>query len=111
MLKKIFFPIILILIGIAAIMGSVYIKNQVVEGRRQIAEGKEKLERGKGLFSLNPITKELGRGLEKQGQSKIKEGTRKADYYQSLSNWMLYGGIVFIVAGSVVLLIKRKKIN
>ena len=105
MWKRLIFPIVLILIGIISIIGSFYIKSQVVEGRKEIAAGEQKLAKGKKLFSFMPI----GKLIARYGQKKIDEGTRQADFYNHLANWMLIGGIVVIISGGAVFFLNRNK--
>jgi hypothetical protein len=109
MFKKIYLPVILFAIGAAAIIGSIYIKAQVSEGRKEIAAGKKKLDKGKGLFSFTPVTKEIGKGIESYGRKKIAAGTKQADFYENVSNWLLVGGFAFIIAGGIVMIVTNKK--
>ncbi len=104
MWKKLVLPIVIILIGVVSIIGSVYIKGQVTEGRKEISAGEQKLAKGKKLL-FRPI----GKLLDRYGRKKLDEGTRQADFYHSLANWMLIGGIVVVVIGGGVIFINRNK--
>ena len=50
-------------IGVLLIVGSLYIKNEVIAGRLQIKKAKESVSKGKTILSLTPVTKGVGDGL------------------------------------------------
>lgn len=111
-MKKILGSLALI-IGIIMIFVSIYIKTQVEQGRELVGSAKEKVETGKTLFSLSPYTKEVGKGIAKGAEKKIKKGEMEIGKYEAISNFAMYGGIVLIVVGSVIFFIpgKQKKKN
>ena len=109
MLAKKISGIILIILGVSLILSSFYIKSLVRTGREQISEAKESIRKGKQLFSLNPYSKEVGKNITDPAERKIKEGSAKADRYDTLALWFQIGGGVFIVIGSVLIFISRKK--
>ncbi|MBN2479126.1 MAG: hypothetical protein JXA94_02745 [Parachlamydiales bacterium] len=109
MLKKRILGIVIIIIGAALIISSFIIKSQVSEGRKEIAEAQKQVNRGSSLFSHNPITKEIGKGLTGAAQNKIDAGTQKANFYNTLAVWFQIGGAVFIVLGAGIIFIGRKK--
>jgi len=109
MLKKRILGIIIIVIGLSLIASSFYIKSRVKSGRKQISEAKGNVRRGKQLFSLNPITKEIGKGVTSSAERKIKAGSAKADNYDMLALWFQLGGGVFIIIGAGLIFFSRKK--
>ncbi|NGX56739.1 MAG: hypothetical protein K1060chlam5_00985 [Candidatus Anoxychlamydiales bacterium] len=108
MLKKRIFAIILVILGVASLVVSFYIKGEVRKGRGEIKSAQEKVDMGKKLFSINPYTKEVGKGLTSGIERKIKEGKVKADTYEAISNWLLAGGIIFIFIGGALIIIRKK---
>jgi hypothetical protein len=54
---------VLFLIGVALICVSLYIRREVEQGKMQIADAQEKVDEGTRLFSFNPVTKEVGKGV------------------------------------------------
>jgi hypothetical protein len=109
MTKKRILGIIIAIIGISLLGTSFYIKNEVKKGRGQISSAQKKEDAGKKLFSTNPFTKELGKGLTSGIQKKINEGTVKADTYALIANILLVSGIVLIVAGGVIVVLPQKR--
>jgi len=109
MRTKIILGIITILLGIAALGTSFYINHRVGEGREQIAEAQNKVQKGKELFSLNPLTEEVGKGLANMAQHKLDAAQEQTDYYEQISKWLKLGGIIVIVLGVGVIFIGKRK--
>jgi len=101
--------ILILLVGLAMLSVSYYIKHQVVEGRTQISSAQKKVDRGNSLFSLNPISKQLGQGMTNSAQKKIDKGQQEVDEYTVLANRFQTWGIVVAVVGVVVIAFGRKK--
>lgn len=102
--------IIAIIIGIASIFVSSYIKNEVQMGRRKIDNAQGQVDQGKRLFNLAPReSRPISDILTGSAQSRIDEGRMKADNYERNSSWLMSGGIILIVIGIIFLLIKDKK--
>ena len=101
--------IIIVIIGVALILSSFYIKSRVRSGRQEISEAQSTVNKGKKLFSVTPITKDVGDVLTGSAQKKINEASGMADSYAVLATWFQVGGAVFIVLGSVLIYIGRKK--
>ncbi len=99
--------IIGIIIGLICIGSSLYIKKEVKEGQKKISSAEGNVDHGTALFSITPYTKDIGEGLSSPFRNKIDEGKKDVRYYNALSNWLMIGGIVFIVGG--VVLVARKK--
>ena len=109
MLTKRISGIIIVILGIALILSSFYIKSRVSSGREQISEAEESVKQGKELFSSNPFTKEIGKHITGSVEKKIKEGSDKADTYDTLALWFQIGGSAFVVIGSGLIFISRKR--
>jgi hypothetical protein len=109
MLTKKSLGIITALLGISLIFTSFYIKSRVVAGKEQINEAQSQVHQGSQLFSLNPITKEVGKEFTGAAQNKINEATEKANRYDTLAFWFQIGGAAFIVLGAGIVFIGRKK--
>ena len=91
---------LVMLIGAVAMMfASYYIKNRVAEGKEQITSAQQKVDQTNSLFSLNPISKEIGHGVTGSAQQQINEGKEQAGQYATLASWLQIGGIVAAVLG------------
>jgi len=101
--------IILIVLGVCSITLSFYIKSQVKEGRKQISGAQEKINKGKELFSLNPLAKDVGKSITNPIEKKLKKESTKADKYDTVGTWLQIGGVVAIVIGGFLIFIGRKK--
>lgn len=109
MLSRRILGIIIVILGIALILSSFLIKSRVTEGKNQISEAQSQVNLGNNLFSLNPTSKEVSKGFMGSAQNKIDEATEKSNFYNSLALWFQIGGAVFIVLGSGIIFISRKK--
>jgi LPXTG-motif cell wall-anchored protein len=107
-MKK-FLGIILAIGGIAMIVFSFYIKSQVAEGKAKASSAQSTVDKGTWLFSQNPISKEVGKGLTNPIQKQIDEGESQISYYENMATWLLIGGIGVLIIGGAVVLISRKK--
>jgi hypothetical protein len=103
--------IIIILCGFGLIGLSMYITEEVQKGKVQVSEAQRKVDRGTGLFSLSPITEEIGKGITGDAQSKINEGIRMIGEYEDVARWSMIGGIACLVLGTGVVIFggRRKK--
>lgn len=101
--------ILILLAGLFGIGFSSYINNQVAQGQEQIASAQKKVDTGSKLSSLNPITKEIGKGVTGAVQEKIDEGQQEVDYYADMAQKLKISGIALSIGGLVLLLIPRKK--
>ena len=94
------FGIVVLLAGIASLFFSNYIMNQVNAGMVKIEKGQKAVDKGNELFSLNPIAKEVGKGLTGSAQKKIDAGQQQIEQYTQLAGQLQTGGIIAIVAGA-----------
>lgn len=101
--------VVLILGGVALMLFSNYILNQVAEGKEKISNAETQVQRGNSLFSMNPVAKEVGKGLTNGVQKKIDAGKQQVGYYEELAGKMRMGGIGAIVLGLVLVLLSFQK--
>jgi len=111
MLIKRIVGICLIVLGLGLIASSFYIKSRVASGREQIAEAESAVRKGKQLFSINPFTKELGKGITDSVEKKIQAGSTKADRYATIAMWFQIVGGVCIVVGAGLIFFRKRKIE
>lgn len=109
MSKRRIFGIVIGLIGVVAILASMYIKQQVEEGKGKVGKAQKKIEQGKTLFSLSPATKGVGQGISGAAEKKIGEANEQIAYYARLSSQLEIGGIIFLVIGGGMVLMGGKK--
>lgn len=106
--KKII-AIILFIVGLGMIGGSLYIKNQVEQGKIKVANAERTIDQGKVLFSINPVSKQVGDGIVKAADRKIAGANRDIAYYENLAQQLMMGGILLIIVGVVVFAFSYRK--
>lgn len=97
--------ILVVIAGIGCIFFSNYITTQVNEGKIKIEKGQKKMDQSSGLFSSNPYTKPLGKGITSSGQKKIDEGKQQVAHYEELAGTLKIGGIVGIIVGAGLVIV------
>jgi hypothetical protein len=93
------FAIVVFIVGVAMVGGAYYINTQVAEGKLQVSSAEKKVDQGKTLFSLNPVSKEIGDQITKSADRKIDKAKEEISYYAGLAQNLQIGGIVLIVIG------------
>lgn len=93
-----------IIVGVALIVFVIYGKGQIRAAKGEISSAKKKVEQGNQLFSLNPISKQIGQGMSSGIQKKIAAGERTVEQYEMIFMWCQIGGIVLIVLGAGLIL-------
>lgn len=101
--------IIIFLLGLGFVGLAIYIKQEVELGKIKIANAEEKIDQGNRLFSLHPISKEIGKGVSRAAQRKIDAGKDQVVEYEKIANWSQIGGIVLLCIGASLVLFTRKK--
>ena len=101
--------VIVLVLGACMIWGSMYIQKQVDEGKIQISSAEKKVEQGNQLFSLNPIAKEVGKGLSGSAEKKIDAGKQEVQKYEQMASWLKIGGIAVGALGILIILFGRKR--
>lgn len=91
--------IIVIIAGIAMFFIANYINAQVSEGKGKIASAQQKVNQGSGLFSLNPVSKEVGKHVTDAAQKKINEGQQMIQHYEGVAGMFQTGGLIAVVVG------------
>lgn len=103
------FGFLVALCGVALIIFSIYVKNQVASGEEQIASAQKKVNQGSSLFSMSPYTKEVGKEITGSAQKKINAGKEQVGYYTQMASWAQMGGIALLVLGAVIIFFPRSK--
>lgn len=98
-----------VVLGIVCLFLSRYISGQVEEGRGKIDKAQSVVDQGNSLFSLNPVSKEIGKGITGSMQNKIDAGSKEADFYESMAMLLRVGGIVLIASGAVLFIYHQYK--
>jgi hypothetical protein len=94
--------IVVLAAGIACIFFSNYITDQVNEGKIKIEKGQKTMDTSTGLFSSNPYTKLIGKGMSSSTQKKINAGKEEIAYYEQLAQRLQICGIAGIVVGAAL---------
>ena len=101
--------LILVVGGLALLIVSGYIKNQVAGGKEQISSAEKKVGQANKLFSLSPATKDIGGAVTGGAEKKIKAAKGEVAYYAQLANQLQVGGFIVLAVGIVIFLIPSKK--
>ncbi len=103
------FGIIVLILGIACIGVSIYIKSQVEAGKEQVSSAQDKVDKGTSFFSLSPTTKSIGKELSSPIQKKIDQGKVDIETYEAVSLWLRVGGAILVILGLGILFIRKKR--
>ena len=103
------FGVVMFVIGVVAFGLSMYIRDQVDEGRGRVSSAQKRLDQGNSLFNLSPMTKQIGKGFTSGAQNKIDEGILQIQKYNDFAAWLQIAGIVFMVVGGGITIIAKKK--
>lgn len=109
MKKQLIAGVIFLILGIASLGFSTYIQSQVDEGKVKIAQGESKVKQGKTLFSLTPVTKELGKGITGGAEKQINEGKQKVSHYETIAERLKIAGIILLFIGGGFFLVSLFK--
>ena len=99
----------LVVLGAALLFFSNHIMNEVGEGRGKIERAQKAVDQGNSLFSLNPVSKEIGKGLTGSIQKKIDAGSEEAAFYEKMANFLWIGGIVLCAGGAGFFIYEKYK--
>ncbi|MES2344619.1 MAG: hypothetical protein V4494_01585 [Chlamydiota bacterium] len=99
--RKKILGVVLLVVGFAMYLFSVYIMNEVGEGRDKISTSQSVVDAGKGLFSENPF----GKAATDSAQEKLDEGSEEASAYEKLAHVLHIGGAILIVVGAGVFIL------
>ena len=100
--------VVVIIVGVVLLFCSFYIKGQVKEGQEKISGIEKNVGIGDKLFSLSPASKEIGSEISKPIREKVAEGKDQIEFYSSLAKWLEIAGVILVVVGVFVILIKKK---
>ncbi len=101
-------PSILLIVGVALIGFSLYIKEEVSSGKVKVSNAQGSLDKGKSLFANDPFTRAIGQGVASGAQSKIDAGQAQINYYEKLASNLMIAGIACVVLGSGIFLFMCK---
>jgi hypothetical protein len=107
--KRTVSAVIILIVGIALIGFSRYITHEVESGKLQIADAQGKVDKGNSLFSGDPVTKQIGKGLTGGAQKKIDAGQQQINFYEGVASVTLIGGIVCVIVGVSCFFLRKKK--
>lgn len=108
MLNKRAIGILVILVGVVLMVFSGYIAERVGEGRQQVESAQKKVDMGNRLFSVTPESKRAGKYIMNPFQKRIDEGKQEVGEYADLAYKLRVGGIILLVLGVVLFLIRKR---
>ena len=100
MVKLRILGILILLAGVVCIYFSNYITTQINEGKVKVEKGEKTIEQSNSLFSLNPYTKQVGKGLSSSAQKKINAGKEEIAHYEQVAHMLKVSGIAGIIVGA-----------
>jgi hypothetical protein len=106
-MKKI--ALVLFLVALASFGASMYITKKVEEGKMQIHHAQKRVDQGSSLFSLTPLSKDVGDTLADPMQKKIDEGNLEVEKYEGIARLVTIGGIVCILLSVGALILSKKQ--
>jgi uncharacterized ion transporter superfamily protein YfcC len=92
--------ILVFIAGIASILASNYITEQVNEGKLKIAKGEKAVNQANQIFSFNSTTQQVGQAVTSSSKKKIAEGKEQITDYQAMAHQLMVGGVIGCVAGA-----------
>jgi hypothetical protein len=95
------FSILLFLLGIACYGGSLYIEDQVAQGKIKLKDAQKNIDQTDQMLSLSPYTAPLGRGLKEASKGKIDEGKQQINYYTDFSSKLKLAGYILMGLGAI----------
>ncbi len=101
--------VIVFFVGVAMLGGAFYIKDQVAHGKLQVASAEKKINQGKSLFSLNPVSEEIGDQVAKPIDRKIAHAKLEISDYEALAQDLQIGGIILILLGAGFFIFLRRR--
>lgn len=100
---------LVLIAGVGMMLVSNYILKQVGEGREKISDAESKVQQGESLFSLNPVSKQVGKGLTGSAKKKIAAGKEEVMKYEDLAGKLKIGGLVAAGLGVLLVLLGGKR--
>ena len=101
--------IVIALAGAVMLVFSGYISSQVAEGKEKIKKAQSQVNTGNSIFSVNPISKQVGQMATGSAQKKIDAGSAKAAEYEKTAHLLQMGGIGALIVGAIVFFLGKKK--
>lgn len=101
--------IFLFLLGGGAIFGAEYLALQIGSGKAKVEKAQNQVDTGDALFSLNPLTQQIGQQMTGSAQKKIDQANQQIVEYELLAQQIRYTGIgLWIVSAGLLLWCNRR---
>ena len=108
MKKKMIIWLVVCAVGVVSLGASYYLQQQIAAGTLKVARAEKMVGQGKSLFSVNPVSKEVGKGLFGSADRKISAGKEDIAYYTKVARVLQVGGIILIVVGLGGIFVTRR---
>ena len=102
-------------LGIALCLGGIlligisnYTQIQINEGKLEISTAQSQVNKGKSLFSLDPMTKKMGNVVLSGAQKQIDEGKMEINRYEEMAGRLQIIGSLMILVGLIYFVLGRK---
>ena len=100
----------ILVVGVALIASSFYIKSQVEAGKTKIVSAEAQVSMEDKLLSLAPKAQELGKEITGSVQKKINEGQSQVDFYATVAKCLEIGGVIAFVVGASLVFFRNKRV-
>ncbi|MEI8300242.1 MAG: hypothetical protein WCG10_01335 [Chlamydiota bacterium] len=94
--------VFVILIGCGLFGISSYITAQVEAGKIEVSSAQRKVNQSKQVLSLNPVTKQVGKGFTDSAQNQINMGKEDIAHYKGVAAALQIGGWIAVGLGALV---------
>lgn len=101
--------IVVAFLGAALLFFAHSISEQVAAGQQKINRAQKQVNQSETIFSVSPVTKDIGKQVTAPVQEKIKEGQQEVDTYGRLAQQLHVAGIILLVLGAGLFLFGLKK--
>jgi hypothetical protein len=101
--------IVLLICGLGLIGISMYVKQQVDQGKMQISDAQKKVDTTEDWLSRSPYTRDIGKGIAGSSQKKINAAHGEVAEYEKMAGWAQIGGIVLVIIGTGMTFLGRRK--
>lgn len=97
--------IVILCIGFVVLFFGNYIANQIEAGKEQIQSGQSQINTYKNIFSINPVSKQVGNQMMKPYEERISRGQTEITEYEALVIKLRIAGVILIIIGLALALI------
>jgi Na+/phosphate symporter len=96
-------------LGLGLLFTSHYIQGEVNQGTARLEKAQKTVDKSSSLFSVNPVSKQVGGVVTGAAQKKLNQYAAQAAYYQQVADNLEIGGFISLGLGALLFLWGFKK--